>query len=68
MSERYIKNHFDDIKKYANVIEQRLDDSYCTIESVLKDNRNILTLAQKHKVNYILIDENYEINIDEELK
>ena len=68
MSERYIKNHFDDIKNYANVIEQRLDDSYCTIESVLKDNRNILTLAQKHKVNYILIDENYEINIDEELK
>ena len=26
MSERYIRNHFSDIKKYANVIENRLDD------------------------------------------
>lgn len=68
MSERYIRNHFDDIKRYANVIEQRLDDSDCTMKSVLKDNENILSLAKKHKVNYILIDENYEINIDEELK
>ena len=68
MSEKYIRNHFDDIKNYANVIEQRLDDSDCTMESVLEDNRNLLALAKKHKVNYILIDENYEINIDEELK
>lgn len=68
MSDRYIENHFDDIKKYANVIEQRLDDSDCTKESVLEDNRSILALAKKHKVNYILIDEEYEINIGEELK
>ena len=26
MSENYIRNHFDDIIKYANVIERRLDD------------------------------------------
>ena len=68
MSENYILNYFDDIKKYASVIEQRLDDSGYTMESALEDNKNILTLAKKHKVNYIFIDENYEINIDEELK
>ena len=28
MSEKYIKNHFDDIKKYANNIENRVDDEY----------------------------------------
>lgn len=28
MSEKYIRNHFDDIKKYASVIEKRLDDEY----------------------------------------
>ena len=65
MSEKYIRNHFDDIKKYASTIEKRLDDSDCTMESVLRDNKNILTLAKKHKVNYILIDENYEIDINE---
>ena len=42
MSEDYIRKNFSDIKEYANVIEQRLDDSYCTLESVLEDNKNIL--------------------------
>ena len=64
MSEDYIRNHFDDIKKYANIIENRLDDEWCTLESVLYDNAQILELAQKHKVNYILIDDKYEVNID----
>ena len=64
MSEKYIRNHFDDIKKYASVIENRLDDSWCTMESVLEDNREVLELAQKHDVSYILIDDQYEINID----
>ena len=63
MSEKYINNHFADIKKYANVIENRLDDEWCTMESVLEENSKILKLAQMHKVNYILIDDKYEIDI-----
>ena len=62
MSEKYIKNHFDDIKKYASVIEKRLDDEDCTLESVLKDNKQNLELAQKHNVNYIFIDDKYELD------
>ena len=64
MSGGYIRNHFADIKKYANVIENRLDDERCTVESVLEDNAEVLSLAQKHKVNYILIEDKYEIEID----
>jgi len=64
MSEEYIRNHFADIKKYANVIENRLDDEWCTIERVLADNAEILSLAQRHNVNYILMKDKYEINID----
>ncbi len=64
MSEGYIRNHFSDIKKYANTIENRLDDAWCTMESVLKDNAEMLALAQKYNVNYILIDDKYEISID----
>ena len=64
MSENYIRNHFNDIKKYANIIENRLDDEWCTLESVLTDNAQVLKLAQKHKVNYILIDDKYEIDIE----
>jgi uridine kinase len=64
MSEAYIKKHFEDIKKYANVIEHRLDDTWCTLESTIADNAETLRLAQKHKVNYILIDEHYQVDID----
>ena len=64
MTEEYIRNHFDDIKKYANVIESRLDDSGCTMARVLEDNLEMLSLAQKHNANYILIEDPYEINID----
>ena len=64
MSEEYIRNHFANIKKYANVIENRLDDDGCTMDSVLADNAEMLALAQKHNVNYILIEDSYEINID----
>lgn len=62
MSENYIMKHFDDIKAYANIIESRLDDD-CTLESVLKDNAEILSLVQKHNLNYTLIDDKYEIDI-----
>ena len=64
MSEKYIKNHFADIKNYANVIENRVDDEWCTMQNILADNAEVLSLAQKHNVNYILIDNQYEINID----
>ena len=64
LSERYIKNHFEDIKAYANVIENRLDDEWCTIDNVLADNAEVLSNAQKHGVNYVLIDDAYEIDID----
>ena len=64
MSEGYIRKHFTDIKKYANVIENRLDDEWCTMDSVLADNAEIHDLALRHKVNYILIEDKYEINVD----
>ena len=63
MSERYIREHFSDIKKYARVIENRLDDEWCTIESVLSDNAQVAALAEKHRVPYLLIDDKYEIDI-----
>lgn len=64
MSEKYIRNHFSDIKGYANVIEKRLDDEWCTVDSVLEDNEKMLKLAQEHNANYVLIDDEYEIDIE----
>ena len=63
MSENYIKNHFDDIKKFASVIEKRIDDD-CSIDGLLQDNSQVLNLCNKHNVNYVLIDDEYKIDID----
>ena len=63
MSEKYIRSHFDDIKAYASVIEERMDDGYCTMESVLADNRKILNKCRSFHTNFILIDEEYKIDI-----
>ena len=63
MSENYIRNHFDDIKKFATVIEKRIDDD-CSIDGLLQDNSQVLNLCKKHNVNYVLIDDEYKINID----
>ena len=64
MSEEYIRKYFTDIKRYANIIENRLDDSCCTLENVLEDNAQYLERVKEYGVNYILIDDKYEIDID----
>ena len=63
MSENYIKSHFDDIENYANAIENRIDDGV-TIESVLEDNVKNLKMAKKHNLDYVMIDDEYKIEID----
>lgn len=57
-------NHFDDIKKYASIVEKRMDDESCTIEIVLRDNARILEQCQVFKVNYLLIDDEYQVDIE----
>ena len=63
MSEKYIRKHFSDIQKYGNIIEKRPNDEWCTLENVIEDNRQVLKLAQLHNVNYVLIDDHYEISL-----
>ena len=62
MSEDYIRTHFADILEYANVVENRLEDD-CTLEGLIKDNTQVLELAKKYEVNYILIDDRYEVDL-----
>lgn len=62
MSEKYIRNHFQDIKKYASVIENRLDDTYLSMETLIKDNNHALSSVNKYKLNYIFIDDEYNLN------
>ena len=63
MSERYIRERFDSIRTYANVIEDRGDDSDCTMETVLRDNRRTLEGCQKAGAEFILIDGEYKVDV-----
>ena len=64
MSEAYIRTHFHDIKKYASTIEERLDDSDCTVETLLRDNADTLKMCRAHHADYILIDDSYCVDAD----
>ena len=62
MSPEYIENHFEDIKKYACVIEDRLDDSCCTKEWIWDINRECLEGCLKCGCEYKLIDDKYDVD------
>lgn len=64
MSEAYIDNHFNLIKAYANVIETREDDSWCTKEWIHEENRYNLKMCKKYGCDYILIDDSYCVDIE----
>ena len=64
MSEKYIENHSDDIRKFANIIEDRGDDEDWSIETARRENAQILEQCQRHGVEYILVDEEYRIDIE----
>lgn len=64
MSDRYIENHFDDIKRYASVVENRMDDEYCTMENVRRDNAEVLAQCRLYQVSYLLIDDEYQVDME----
>ncbi len=61
MSDDYIDKNFNEIKKYANIIEKRIDDLWCTKEFLIKENRYNFDMCKKYDCNYVLIDNNYPI-------
>lgn len=64
MSESYIRQHCNDIRAYANTIEERLDDSGCTMESLILDNAEALAMCRKYDTDYLLIDDSYSVDAD----
>lgn len=64
MTERYIKEHFADIKSHANAIEKRLDDSWLNAEQLIAENAENLEMCRKYGCEYILINEEYNLKLD----
>lgn len=64
MTTDYIEKHFDDIKTFASTIENRGDDSWCSKDIILRDNIHNLEMCKKYGCNYILIDEEYQVDAE----
>ena len=62
MSEEYIEKHFDDIRKYASVIENRGYDEGLKKEELLKYNKYCYEMCEKYDCEYVLINNKYDIN------
>ena len=63
MSDEYINTHFADIKGHASDVEARLDDSDCTMEGLIGDNKKIRNGFSQAGEQVVLIDEEYESTI-----
>ena len=64
MSREYIENHFDEIRSHANAIEERLDDSDLSMDTLIRDNEENLRLCKENGCEYLLLNDRYEINLN----
>ena len=64
MTEKYIKNNIENILKYENVIENRLYKDNINIDEFIEQNKYNLDMCKKYGCNYILIDDEYDIDLN----
>ena len=63
MSDKYIEGHFDNIRKYANVIEKRMYDDQM-LEVICRDNAKMREECIRYGIAYIYIDEEYQVDLE----
>ena len=62
MTQRYLEEHFQDVKRYASVIEDRGDDEGYSKEYLIWDNEKRLALCREHGYPVLLIDSGYDVD------
>ena len=65
MTRKYIESHFEDIRSHGCDIEQRLDDSGLDMDELARDNEENLRLCREHGCPFTLLDEVYDIGLEE---
>lgn len=63
MSEKYILNNFSTLLNFENIIEKRLN-SDISQEQLIAANQTNLQECKKYGLNYILIDTEYNVDIE----
>ena len=65
MSESYIEGHYEDIIRYRRIIEDRLPGEGPLKEELLRENADNLRRCKEHECAYILLEDSYEIGLDQ---
>lgn len=63
MTTEYIENNFSEILKSESIIEKRITTDINKAD-LIADNKTNLKLCKEYDLEYILIDKNYEIEIE----
>ena len=63
MTEEYINKNYDNIKMYENSIEDRKNKEDIDIKELIKENIYNLEMCKKYANDYILIDNDYKVDI-----
>ena len=61
MTRRYLTEHFDDVRRYASIIEERMNDDLDP-GKLIRDNERNLDACRKRNQPIVLIDGSYEID------
>ena len=62
MTEAYLRARFDDVRRYANVVENRISDGLC-LEALIRDNAENLAKCREHGCEVLLIDGEYQVEL-----
>lgn len=63
MSTNYLRNYFDNVIRYENIIEKRLSNDVSQ-NDLIKDNEYILKKCIENQNDYILIDNDYIVDLN----
>ena len=65
MTEDYIRRHFDDIRAYGSVVENRGEDPGLDMEALVQDNAAMLAQCRSNSFEPLLISEEYSVPLPE---
>ena len=63
MTERYLRQRFDDVRRFGSVVENRSEDEGLDLEELIRDNAANLAKCREHGCEVILIDGEYKIEL-----
>ena len=63
MTERYLRERFDDVRHYASVVENRGEDEGLDLEELIRDNAANLANCRAHGCEVVLIDDEYKVEL-----